>query len=67
DLLVIAGNGESVINEELKGLALQGIDFVELEDAATCLRGIRRGANENIRLSNAVGELFMRLQQIVSA
>jgi len=67
DLLVIAGNGESVINEELKGLALQGIDLVELEDAATCLRGIRRGANENIRLSNAVGELFMRLQQIVSA
>ena len=67
DLFVLAGGGEAIINEELKEVSPRAIDLLELEDAATCLRGIRRGANENVRLFNAVGELFMRLQQIVGA
>jgi len=67
DLFVLLHGGGDLVNEELKRLPLRGVDYLELEEAASCLRSIRRGSNENIRLSNALGELFMRLQQMLCA
>jgi DNA polymerase-3 subunit delta' len=67
DLLIMVNGGEDLINEELRGLPVRGSGYPELEDAATCLRSIRRGASENIRLPNALSELFMRLQQMLFA
>ncbi|MFY9398767.1 MAG: DNA polymerase III subunit [Desulfomonilia bacterium] len=62
DLYVLSRGGDDLVNRELERLSSPPPDHRGLDDAASCLNGIRRGTGENINLSSALSELFMRLQ-----
>jgi len=62
DLLVLAHGGEDLINEELRDGAFSAVSYPDAEALASCLRGIRQGANENINQRAAANELLFRLK-----
>lgn len=66
DILFLYHGGEEVINEELTDLPVRRISPDAIDDLADCIRGIRKGINENINLRNAVSELLMLLRDVAA-
>lgn len=62
DLYVLSRGGDDLVNDELARLPGPPPGHQDLEEATSCLNGIRRSTGENISLPNAISELFMRLQ-----
>jgi DNA polymerase-3 subunit delta' len=65
DILVLAHGGENVINEELRGMGLHGIRYLDTEDLAQSLHAVRKGAGENILQKYAVSELLMKMKGMI--
>ncbi len=63
DLLVLAGNGGMVINEELREILSGRARYADTEGLGQCLDAIRRGTYENINHAMPFIELLIRLKQ----
>lgn len=66
DLLVLTNGGVEIINEELREMMIRGVRYQDTEEIALCIKGIRKGAGENINQRVAVSDLLIRLKTILS-